>query len=44
MFRRLGTEEPRFRASMGPQSEKAKDIYPFSQVLKVEILDDGLEG
>jgi len=43
-LRRAGADKPRFRATMGPQSEKAKDLYPFSQILKIDVLDDGLEG
>lgn len=39
-LRREGREGPRFRAQMGPQSQKAKNLYPFSQELELTILDD----
>lgn len=42
-FRRQGCDEPRFKVSMGPQTEKKQERYAFSQDLMIEILDDGLE-
>ena len=39
-FRREGRDKPRFKAQMGPQTEKAKNLYPFSQELEVTVLDD----
>ncbi|UCE60640.1 MAG: pilus assembly protein PilM [Phycisphaerales bacterium] len=41
-FIRPGADTVRFRASMGPQAEKAKDLYPFSQTLRIEVLNDGV--
>lgn len=38
-YRRDGGEKPRFRVSMGPQTQK-RDEYPFSQDLRIWILDD----
>ena len=40
-FRREDRSKPRFRASMGPQTEKAREKYPYSQDLRIDILDDG---
>lgn len=42
-FRRPGTDKLRFGASMGPQTEKPKDRYPFSQTLRIEVFDDGMD-
>lgn len=39
-FRRDGREKPRFKVRMGPQTEKKRERYPFSQELRIEILDD----
>lgn len=39
-FRREGKEHPRFRVSIGAQSEKKAEKYPFIQDLRIEILDD----
>ena len=38
-FREEGREGPRFKVSMGPQTQKKRDKYPFSQNLRVLILD-----
>jgi len=43
-FKRSGAEKSRFRASLGPQTEKSKDRYPFAQALRIEILDDGMDN
>ncbi len=40
-FRRDGCDAPRFKAGMGPQVEKKRERYPFSQDLIIKILDDG---
>ena len=42
-FHREGREASRFKVSMGPQTEKKRERYPFSQDLMIEILDDGPE-
>lgn len=39
-FRRPGRELPRFKVTMGPQTEKKQEKYPYSQELRIEILDD----
>ncbi len=39
-FRREGRDRPRYRVTMGPQSEKKGDRYPFVQELRIRILDD----
>ena len=39
-FQREGRDLPRFKAGMGPQSEKKKDRYPFAQDLRITVLDD----
>lgn len=39
-FRREGRERPRFSVSMGPQAEKKGEKYPFTQDLRIRILDD----
>jgi len=39
-FRRDGRERPRYKATMGPQTEKKGDEYPFHQELRIRILDD----
>ncbi len=39
-FRREGRERPRYKATMGPQSEKKGEGYPFVQELRIRILDD----
>jgi len=41
-FRRYGAKQPRFKVSMGSQGEKARDLYPFSQELRITILEDEL--
>jgi type IV pilus assembly protein PilM len=38
-YRRDGRDKQRFRVSMGPQTQR-RDEYPFSQDLRVWILDD----
>ncbi len=43
-FRRDGRELPRFKVTMGGQTEKPREIYRFSQELKIEILDDEPRG
>jgi type IV pilus assembly protein PilM len=44
-FRRDGRPERRFRVSTGAQKEKKGEIYPFSQDLRIEVLDDsGSDG
>ncbi len=39
-FRREGRDRPRFRVGMGPQTEKKREKYPFSQELRILIIDD----
>jgi hypothetical protein len=39
-FRRDDRELPRFKVTMGGQTEKPREAYRFSQELKIEILDD----
>jgi len=39
-FRREGRTLPRFKAVIGPQSEKKGEVYPFLQDLRILILDD----
>jgi len=39
-FRREGREKPRFKVTMGPQTEKKREKYRFSQDLRIEIRDD----
>lgn len=39
-FRREWCDEPRFKATMPSQSEKPKDLYPFSQELRIVLLQD----
>lgn len=39
-FRRAGRDKPRFRVSMGPQTEKKHERYPFAQDLRIWVLDD----
>jgi type IV pilus assembly protein PilM len=39
-FRRPGRERPRFKATMGPQSERKGETYPFHQDLRIELLND----
>lgn len=39
-FRRQGHNRPRYKATMGPQSEKKGEGYPFVQELRIRILDD----
>ena len=39
-FRREGKDEPRFKVRMGPQTEKKREKYAFSQELRISILDD----
>ena len=41
-FRRPDREKQRFKVTMGPQSEKKGEEYPFSQELRVEVLNDAL--
>ena len=43
-FRREGRERPRFSTTMGPQKEKKTDRYPFSQDLRITVLDDSGSG
>ena len=40
-FRREGRDKPRFRASVGPQSEKKNQKYRFTQDLRIWVRDDG---
>ena len=40
-FRREGCELPRFKVTSPSQSEKAREKYPYSQDLRIEILADG---
>lgn len=39
-FRRDGHDQPRYKVTMGPQTEKKGDAYPFHQELRIRILDD----
>ncbi|MCH7994946.1 MAG: pilus assembly protein PilM [Planctomycetes bacterium] len=39
-YRRIDRELPRFKVAMGPQSEKGSKDYPYTQDLRVTILDD----
>ncbi len=39
-FRRDGRDKPRFRAGEGPKTEKKREAYPFSQELRIEVLND----
>jgi len=39
-FHRDGRERPRFKAQMGVQSEKAGQEYPYTQDLRITILND----
>ncbi len=39
-FRRAGRSRPRFKVTMGPQSEKKGEAYPFVQDLRVDVLND----
>ncbi|GAF79130.1 unnamed protein product, partial [marine sediment metagenome] len=39
-FRREDRDRPRFKISMGSQTEKKRDKYPFVQDLRIWILDD----
>lgn len=39
-FRREGRDRARYKVTMGPQSEKKGDDYPFEQELRIQILDD----
>jgi len=39
-FRREGRERPRFEVSVGPQSEKKGEKYPFVQDLRITVLND----
>lgn len=39
-FRRDGSDRQRFKVSMGPQSEKKGEKYPFLQDLRITVLDD----
>lgn len=43
-FRRAGKKLPRFQAGMGSQSEKKKELYPFIQEIRIQLLDDGKNG
>ena len=40
-FRREGRDQPRFKVSMGPQSEKKRETYPFWQNFWITVLADG---
>ncbi len=40
-FRREWRDKPRFKVSMGPQTQKKRERYPFAQDLRIWILDDG---
>jgi len=39
-FYRDNMEKPRFEVSMGPQTEKKREKYPFAQDLRIMVLDD----
>jgi len=39
-FRRDSCSDPRFKVTMPSQSEQPKDLYPFSQELRIELLQD----
>ncbi len=39
-FRRDGRTKPRFAVTMGPQTEKKGDLYPYNQKLWISVLDD----
>ena len=39
-FRREGAEKPRFEATLGPQTERKGEKYPFSQDFRILVLDD----
>jgi len=39
-FRREGKDRPRFKAAIGPQSEKKGEKYPFVQDLRITVLRD----
>ncbi len=39
-FRRPGRDKPRYEVSMGTQSLKTGDKYPFVQELRISLLDD----
>jgi len=39
-FRRKNKTLPRFKPIMGPQTEKKKELYPFSQEIRIQILND----
>ncbi len=41
-FHRVDRDRPRFSVSMGPQSEKKGEKYPFTQDLRIKILDDSV--
>ncbi len=43
-FRREDRDAPRFRVSMGTQTEKKGEKYPFHQDLRIQILDDSPSG
>jgi Tfp pilus assembly PilM family ATPase len=43
VFRRPGAVGARFRARIGPQTEKPAERYPFSQTVHIEIHEDGVE-
>lgn len=42
-FRRAGADRARFRTDMGVQSVKMTERYPYSQALRIRILDDGMD-
>ncbi|UCC29724.1 MAG: pilus assembly protein PilM [Phycisphaerales bacterium] len=39
-FRREGRDKPRFKVTIGGQTEKKRERYPFSQDFRIEIRDD----
>ena len=39
-YRREGRKGPRFEGTMGPQTEKKGEKYPFHQDLRISVLRD----
>lgn len=42
-FHRDGRDRPRFKVTIGSQSEDKKSKYPFVQDLRIDVLDDSLK-
>ena len=40
-FRRDGRDQPRFKVTMGPQTEKKREKYPYWQDFRITVLKDG---